>query len=155
MQLWKKLYLTVWLAFFSCVLISRWLGPLVGWPIHALLGLGLLAATWTNARQLTRLPVPSRLQRISKTAAGFAVFQLISGIALSAVAHLASNLTIVTQLLQGAHVVCALAILAQSSSVATAYDMWKRRNSKRRRQSKKFGTLSRLPANIFSQLPRA
>ena len=124
MQLWKKLYLTVWLAFFSCVLISRWMGPLVGWPIHAVLGLGLLAATWTNARQLTRLPVPSRLKRISKAAAGFAVFQLISGIALSAVAQLASNLTIVAQLLQGAHVVCALAILAQSSSVATAYDMW-------------------------------
>ena len=94
MQLWKKLYLTVWLAFFSCVLISRWMGPLVGWPIHALLGLGLLAATWTNARQLTGLPVPSRLKRISKTAAGFAVFQLISGSSLSAIAHLASNLTI-------------------------------------------------------------
>ena len=124
MQLWKKLYGTVWLAFFSCILISRWMGSAVGWPIHALLGLGMLAMTWTNARQLAALPVPSRLKRISKAAAGFAVFQLISGLALGAMAHLASTLAIVTPVLQGAHVVSALAILAQSSSVATAYDMW-------------------------------
>ena len=124
MQLWKKLYNTVWLAFFSCVPVPRWMGSTVGLPIHALLGLGMLAMTWSNARQLAVLPVPSRLKRISKVAAGFAVFQLISGLALGAIAHLALNLTLVTQVLRGAHVVSALAILAQSSSVATAYDMW-------------------------------
>jgi hypothetical protein len=124
MQLWKKLYGTVWLAFFSCVLISRWMGSMVGWPIHAVLGLGMLAVTWTNARQLAVLPVPSRLKHISKVAAGFAAFQLISGLALGAIAHLASNLTIVAHVLRGAHVVSALAILSQSSSIATAYDMW-------------------------------
>ena len=97
---------------------------MVGWPIHAVLGLGMLAVTWTNARQLAALPVPSRLKHISKVAAGFAAFQLISGLALGAIAHLASNLTIVMHVLRGAHVVSALAILAQSSSVATAYDRW-------------------------------
>jgi hypothetical protein len=124
MQLWQKLYNTVWLTFFTCVLVPRWMGSLLGLPIHALLGLAVLAMTWANARQLSTLPVPSRLKRISKVAALFAGFQLLCGLALGAVTHLAPAIGIVPQLLRGAHVVAALAILAQSSSLATGYDMW-------------------------------
>jgi hypothetical protein len=124
MQLWKQLYNTVWLAFFSCVLIPRWMDAAVGLPIHVLLGLTMLVLTLSNARKLAALSVPSRLKRISKATAGFAVFQIAAGMALGAMMHLAPNLRTVTILLHGAHVVCALAILAQASSVATAYDMW-------------------------------
>jgi hypothetical protein len=56
--------------------------------------------------------------------AGFVVFQLIAGIALGGSIHLAPNLPLVSSVLRGAHIVIALAILAQTSSVATAYDMW-------------------------------
>jgi hypothetical protein len=124
MKLWNRLYYTVWLAFFSCVLISRWMGPHVGSSVHALLGVLLLIATLFNARSLAVLQVPARLKRVSKVTAGFAIFQVLGGLALAAVAHFAPNLSVVPTVLHGVHVVCALAILAQSSSVATAYDMW-------------------------------
>jgi hypothetical protein len=124
MELWKRLYNTIWLAFFSCVLIPRWMGSFAGPPVHALLGLASLSMTWTNARRLAELPVPVRLKRISKVTSGFAVFQVAGGLALGAVTHLFPNLPVVGSMLRGAHVVCALAILAQASSVATAYVMW-------------------------------
>jgi hypothetical protein len=124
MELWRKLYNTVWLAFFSCVLIPRWMGPLIGLPVHAILGLLMLVLAQSNAKRLVALSVPDRLKRISKVTAGFAAIQVIAGMALGGVIHLAPNLPFVIPALRGIHVVCALTILAQSSSVATAYDMW-------------------------------
>jgi len=124
MKLWRKLYNPVWLSFFSCVLIPRWMGPYAGLSIHAILGLIVLVITQSNARRLRALPVPDRLKRISKVTAGFAVFQVIAGMALGGVTHLAPNLPLVIPAFRGIHVICALAILAQTSSVATAYDMW-------------------------------
>jgi hypothetical protein len=124
MPLWRKLYGAVWLAFFACVLLSRWMGAWVGMPVHALLGLAMLAVTWSNARGLAALPVPARLKRIGNAAAGFAFFQLIVGLALGVLAHFASGYAGVSTGLRGAHVVGALAILAQTSSLATGYDMW-------------------------------
>jgi len=53
----------------------------------------------------------------------FAIFQAISGLAIGAIHHLAADLPYVVPVLQGIHIVSALAILAQASSVATAYDM--------------------------------
>ena len=123
MELWKKLYNTIWIAFFACVLVPRWMGDYAGFPVHILLGLFLLFITVTNARQLAALTVPSRLKRISKVTMGFAIFQAISGLALGALHHLAPDLPFVATILHGMHIVCALAILAQASSVATAYDM--------------------------------
>jgi hypothetical protein len=124
MQLWNKLYNTIWLAFFSCVLLPNWMGIKVGMPVHVLLGVLMLILTQSNARSLAALPVPARLKRISKAAAGFAIFQLVCGFALGAVMHFAPNLLIVTRILRGVHIVSSLAILSQSSSLATGYDMW-------------------------------
>jgi hypothetical protein len=124
MMLWRRLYNTVWLAFFSCVLISRLLGPHIGTPVHVVLGLLLLIMTITNAKSLSALAVPERLKRISKVTAGFAIFQMLNGLAMGGMMHLASNYPKIPAILHGVHVVCALAILAQAASVATAYDMW-------------------------------
>jgi hypothetical protein len=124
MQLWQRLYNTVWLAFLACVLIPRWMGKYAGPPVHVLLGLAMLALTVLNARRLAALPVPARLQRISKVTAGIAAFQVVGGLAFGAVTHVAPNLPVVGSVLHGVHVVCALAMLAQASSVATGYDMW-------------------------------
>jgi hypothetical protein len=124
MPLWRKLYNTVWLAFFSCVLLPRWMGPYAGLPVHVLLGVVMLLVTRGNARRLESLPVPARLKRIANATAGFALFQLVSGLTMGLFAHLLPGLPIIISILRGVHVVCALAILAQASSVATAYDMW-------------------------------
>jgi hypothetical protein len=124
MGLWKRLYGTVWLTFFCCVLIPRWMGQYVGLPLHVLLGLVLLLMTLGNVKRLSAPPVPVRLKRVSKVTAGFAAFQWISGMALAGVVHLAPSLPYASPVLRGFHAVFALAILAQASSVATAYDMW-------------------------------
>ena len=124
MQLWNKLYNTVWLAFFCCVLIPRWMGPKIGLTVHVLLAVLMLIVTQSNARSLAALPVPDRLKRVSKVVAAFAIFQLVCGLALGGVMHLAPNLYVVIMILKGVHIVFALAMLSQSSSIATGYDMW-------------------------------
>jgi len=124
MQLWNRLYNTIWLAFFSCVLLPNWMGIKVGIPVHVVFGVLLLIVTQSNARKLAALPVPNRLKRISKAAAGFAIFQFVCGLALGGVMHLASGLHVVAMILRGIHIVSALAVLSQSSSLATGYDMW-------------------------------
>ena len=124
MLLWKALYGTVWLAFFSIVLLPRWMGAYIGYSVHAILGLILLFAAISNARRLASTSVPARLKRISKVIAGFVIFQVVFGAALGAVMHLFPGIPYIGPVLQGVHIVCALAILAQASSLATAYDMW-------------------------------
>jgi hypothetical protein len=66
--------------------------------------------------------------------AGLTVIQLIVGVSLGGVLHLAPNLSFISSALRVVHVICALAILAQASSVATAFDMW---------EEKEFGTISK------------
>jgi len=124
MPLWKRLYNTVWLAFFACALTPSWLGASIGGPIHALLGLGLLALTISNARRLAGLAVPPRLQRVSRVTSRIALVQVIIGMVLGGVTHFAPGLPVVRPAMIAIHVVCALAILAQTASVATGYDMW-------------------------------
>lgn len=124
MALWRRLYNTVWLAFFCCVLLPRWMGAATGFPMHVLLGVLMIVVTQSNVRKLGAIPVPDRLKRISKTTAAFAIFQLATGMALGALAHLAPNIPYVAAACRGLHAICALAMLAQASSVATAYDMW-------------------------------
>lgn len=112
-------------------MIPHWMGRYAGPPVHVLLGLLLIFMTRSNVKRLASMPVPPRLQRICKVTAGLALFQLINGLVLGAVTHLAPKLPVAGPVLNGIHVVCALAILAQTSSVATAYDMW---------EEKEFGT---------------
>jgi hypothetical protein len=129
MKLWQKLYGTVWLAFFSCVLIPRWI-PVVGGSLHVVLGLAMLILTQSNRKSLAALPVPDRLKRISAATAGFVIFQVITGLAIG-VAFMGALFRMappvffqVHSTIKIIHDLCALVILAQASSVATAYDMW-------------------------------
>ncbi len=124
MKLWKKLYYTIWLAFFSCVLLPRWIHSSIGYPVHILLGILLLLMTIMNSRQLNSIRVPGRLKRIGRVTMGFAIFQLVTGIALGGMRHLIPDFPVLPSIIHGIHIVCALAILAQASSLATAYDMW-------------------------------
>jgi hypothetical protein len=124
MALWRRLYNTVWLAFFCCVFLPRWMGAFPGFPIHSLLGVVLLLAAQANSSKLQALGVPERLKRISKVIAAFSLFQLVLGAALGVLAHFAPTMVIVSTIVKSMHVVIALAMLAQSASVATGYDMW-------------------------------
>jgi len=136
MALWGRLYSTVWLAFFTCVLIPRWLPLQVGLYVHIILGLAMLAMTSANMAQLRALPVPDRLKRISKATAGFALFQFIIGLVLGSSTIFAPRWHIVASIIRGVHVVCGLAMLAQASSVATGYDMWEEKEFETKPEAK-------------------
>jgi hypothetical protein len=143
MMLWQKLYGTIWLAFFACVLIPRW-GFQILKPIHIILGLVLLVLTQINRKQLAALPVPDRLKRICSVTAGLAVFQLISGLALGTIFRFAPKAYPAIKVI---HIVCALAVLAQASSVATAYDMWEEKEFGPAPESSKKQELPQIPRN--------
>jgi hypothetical protein len=100
------------------------MGPFPGFPIHSLLGVVMLLAAQSNSRKLQTLEVPARLKRISKVIAAFSLFQLVLGARLGVIAHFAPAMAMVSAILKSMHVVIALAMLAQSASIATAYDMW-------------------------------
>jgi uncharacterized membrane protein len=89
-----------------------------------LIGVVLLLAAQANSRKLQALGVPERLKRISKVIAVFSLFQLVLGAALGVLAHFAPTMVVVSTIVKSMHVVIALAMLAQSASVATGYDMW-------------------------------
>jgi hypothetical protein len=126
MTLWQRLYAMVWLSFFSCALVPSWMGRIPGVIIHIVLGVASLALAAANAGTLGKAAVPDRLKRVSKATLSLAVVQLVLGGALGAFQQFAvpgwAHSVVI-----GAHLVVALAMLAQASSVATAYDMWEDR----------------------------
>ncbi|MDD5308249.1 MAG: hypothetical protein PHU25_13080 [Deltaproteobacteria bacterium] len=125
MQLWQRLYAMVWLAFFEFVLIPRWLGGFAA-PIHALLGVLMLALALRNARSLAALPVPARLKRISRATANLVIGQAVLGAGLGVMLYTGLFSRAYTWV-DIPHLVLACAILAQTGSLATSYDMWEDR----------------------------
>ena len=90
---------------------------------HVTLGLVILGLTHYNNAQINRTEAPSRLKRIAKSTAILATFQVILGIPIFVNVMMIFGIPFgwVISLL---HLIIALAIITQASSVATAYDMW-------------------------------
>lgn len=124
MKLWARLYLLIWLAFaqFFVTLFSEMFGVVY---LHFLVGLAVLVLAVMNYRDVMRTSAPDRAKRISKAIPGMAAFDGLLGIPL----YLFEEGTVhwaITVL----HLVVALAIIAQASSTATAYDMWEEKEFK-------------------------
>ncbi len=123
MRLWKPLYAMVWVAFLQIVIIL--LPRFTVYLVDAHLGLGLviLALAHYNSAKIKKTEAPNRLKRIAKSTAILATIQVILGLVLYT--GLRFNLDIpLLSIVSFLHVVTALAIITQASSVATAYDMW-------------------------------
>ncbi len=123
MGLWKQLYAMVWLAFLQIVIIilPRFTIYLV--DAHVALGLIILALAHYNSAQIKKTNAPNRLKRIAKSTAVLATIQIILGVILYANLRLNVSLPLVS-VIDFIHLVIALAIITQASSVATAFDMW-------------------------------
>jgi hypothetical protein len=121
---WKPLYAMVWLVFlqFVMIIIPRFTPRLV--DVHLLLGLIILGLAHYNNALLKKTNAPNRLKRIVKVTAVLATIQLLLGIILFANLRLGLSFPLVGVVVF-IHLVTALAIITQASSVATAYDMWK------------------------------
>ncbi len=122
-MLWKRLYNMVWLSSFSFIAVPHIFGKYVA-PVHAVLGVAVLVLSRRNASDLAKLPVPDRVKRISKAVVMTGTLLAVVGIVFGGLKHIPGLPVLPADIVGGLHVFFALALLAQSSSLATAYDMW-------------------------------
>jgi hypothetical protein len=125
MSIWKQLYAMVWLAFLQIVIAIVTIPGFKTYLIygHVVLGLVILGVAHVNNAQMKKTEAPSRLKRIVKATAVLATIQPIFGIALLVNIMLGLSV-LLAEVIAFFHLVIALAIITQASSVATAYDMW-------------------------------
>jgi len=118
LKLWARLYLMIWLAFiqFFVTAFSEIFGVIY---LHSVVGLAVLVLAIMNYRELMKTSAPNRVKRISKAIPAMAGLNGVIGIPL----YVFTEGTVywaITVL----HLAVALAMIAQASSTATAYDMW-------------------------------
>jgi len=125
LNLWKLFYALVWLAALQIVLgvvdIAGFKMLLISG--HVVLGFVILGLAHYNNVQIKKTDAPGRLKRTAKATAILATIQPIFGIILLV------NLMLIMsgslgEIVGFIHLIIALAIVTQASSVATAYDMW-------------------------------
>jgi hypothetical protein len=125
MGMWKQLYALVWLSFLQIVIIVA--PPRTSYTIdaHALLGLIILGLAHYNNVSIKKTEAPGRLKRTAKATAVLASIQAVLGVTLYGGIMLGLGIpSAVIFAISLIHLVIALAIITQASSVATAYDMW-------------------------------
>lgn len=122
-NVWKQFYALVWLAFLQIVIITVPRFTIFLVDAHVLLGIVILALAHLNSARIRKTDAPERLKRIAKSTAVLATFQIVLGIILYADLRLGVSIPLV-EVITFIHIVIALAIITQASSVATAYDMW-------------------------------
>jgi hypothetical protein len=128
LSIWRQLYAMVWLAFLQIVIILESRIPVLGSYLvygHVFLGLVILGLAHYNNAQIKKTDAPNRLKRIAKSTAILATIQPIFGVILLVNLMLRSAIPApLVGIVLFLHIITALAIITQASSVATAYDMW-------------------------------
>jgi hypothetical protein len=122
MEVWKPMYLMIWIALFQILFIL--FSPLpYSEAVHVLIGIAILGLAFHVSLTVSRTSCPDRIKRITKATRNLAVLQGALGIAL-AVGIALSWGSLYGNVVSVLHVANAVAIIAQASSSATAYDMW-------------------------------
>ncbi len=131
MKTWSVLYGLIWAAFFQIFLIVFLLslsptGTMYDATIglHIVIGIIVIALAGISFRLVQKSGCPDRIKRISRVTMILAGFQGVLGIILYAVMHFYPSASTAIDVVLLLHVGTALAIISQSSSSATAYDMW-------------------------------
>jgi hypothetical protein len=124
MKTWHALYGMVWLCFATLFVAVFDPIPYKG-HVHGVLGIAVLALAFRNRAVLNQSTCPARLKRIAAATASICVFALITG-AVMAVPSLKAH-TWIFNGLKVFHILAIGAILTQTSSIATAYDVWEQR----------------------------
>jgi len=91
--------------------------------LHIAVGIAVIFLAVESFRLVKETRCPDRIKRISKTTAILGGVQGLLGVILFVLMHFNVSMTIQNFVLL-LHVVNALAIIAQASSSATAFDMW-------------------------------
>lgn len=121
MQLWKTMYLVIWLGLLEFLIVM--------YPVfddkntililHLLLGLVLFFLAVYNYRGVTKANVPRRIRGITGAYMGFVLALGIIGIL--------RHFEILVDVTKFLHIVASIATITQMASAATAYDMWEDR----------------------------
>lgn len=123
LEIWVSLYLMIWLAFLEFIsVLTNNFGWVFSVEIYILLGAIILVLAYSNLVKVNKTDAPSRIKRILKATAGFAVAQAVLGVPLFLNGRMFS--IPFTGIIDFLHLAIVLAIIAQASSVATGYDMW-------------------------------
>jgi heme A synthase len=128
------MYALVWASFFQIFLIVLLLSILPGTGlvynitigVHILLGLAVISLAFLSSRTVAATRCPNRIKRISRATAILAGVQGLLGVILFLLIRFNQSITLQNVVLL-MHIVIALAIIAQASSAATAFDMWEER----------------------------
>ncbi|UCD93001.1 MAG: hypothetical protein JSV43_03560 [Methanobacteriota archaeon] len=129
MKLWAALYLMVWISVLEFILVFmvRISNLAVRFPtdIHLLVGIGMLVLAQWNVMRLDKTNAPDRIKRICKATRAMIVIMGIFGLLSYLSLEYRFNIDIpFTEFIAFVHLVLALTVIAQASSVATSYDMW-------------------------------
>ena len=85
MQLWKSMYLIIWVVFFQIVyILFSPFGDAVNLGVHVAVALAVLGLAFVVYRGVARTTCPERIKRITRTTWYLAVFQGVLGLALGA-----------------------------------------------------------------------
>ncbi len=124
LKLWARLYLLIWLAFgqFFVTIFSQVFGIRY---LHSMIGLVILVLAFANYRGIIGTLVSDRVKRISKAIPVMAALDGILGVLLYVLTD-----GVVHWMTKVLHLVFSLAVVAQASSTATAYDMWEEKECK-------------------------
>jgi hypothetical protein len=128
------LYALTWILFFEIWLSLTPILPPFPRYLHIVLGVGIVALSYSNSEALRATEAPARIKRISRT-----TFQLSLVMALlGALVYLQIGASVPLLLgvsLAGVftffHFVNAMAMITQSAASAIAYDMWEDREFER------------------------
>lgn len=120
------LYLLLWLALAQIALVLVPIGSPYIVDAHAAIGIAVVGLAHVNFAKLRRSAAPDRLKRIARATAILATAQLALGLAL--IAAFRFDVAVPGAEAVGfVHALIALGILAESASVATAHDMWEKK----------------------------
>jgi hypothetical protein len=131
MKTWSVMYGLIWASFAQIFLIVFLLSvvPNSGFwynftiDLHIAVGIVVIFLAVESFRLVKETTCPDRIKRISKTTAILGGVQGLLGVILFVLMHFNFSVAIQNFVLL-LHVVNALAIIAQASSSATAFDMW-------------------------------
>ena len=127
MKTWHLMYLLVWLSLVQIVII---LFPVIGttpsYDLHLIVGIGVISLSIYVFTMVRKTGCPDRIKRITRATAILGIFQGLLGIPL----YLSLRFTIslpLQNIILFAHLITGIAIISQSSSSATAFDMWEQK----------------------------
>lgn len=128
MRLWVALYLMIWVVFLEFLLVMIPVAQALLLPLHAVLGVVILGAAYSNFSALRKTRAPGRLKRVARATFWLTVLMVFLGVLLFFNVGAAWNLPLVSISVYHAvlfiHIVNAFAIITQAAAVAIAYDMW-------------------------------